>query len=300
VDLPRKIHTAVLLCSLFIVTNNVFSQKNDDLQYAVDSIASWLNQISVSNDDSEKIRINNYVISYMDMVLHDDASFEMNFDSVKYLKVLDTDSKKLRIYTWNIFYEDGSFTYFGYLQYKKNKELFTYQLLDCSDDTVGNKRSFTSYKEWYGALYYEVVEKKWNNKEQYVLIGWDGADRLINRKIVESLSFSRSGLPVFGEKVFVVGKEKKGKLFYEYSEMATMILRYNQQNDIIVIDHLAPSNSRFTGHYQYYGPDFSYDALEYNSGKWYFKPDIDPNKAINYEKNKRIDRLQRRGASKNF
>lgn len=289
--------TTVILFTGFLALGQ---KKTHELQYAIDSVNKWLNDIAVCQNETERFKTNNYVISYMDMLLHDESAFTMNFDSVILMKVLDTDSKKLRIYTWNVFLDNGGFTYYGYLQYKKNKSILTFMLSDYSDDTVGISRSFSSHKEWYGALYYEVVEKEWNKHTYYVLIGWDGADRIINRKVLDVLTFNRNGLPVFGEKILVVGKEKKGRIFYEYSEMATMILRYNKKQDIIVVDHLAPSNPRFTGHYQYYGPDFSFDAFEYNSGKWYFKSDIDPNKAINYEKDKKKERLKNKGFSKKF
>jgi len=291
----------VIIALLLVVGINSYGQKKPhEMQYAIDSVNKWLNDIAVCQDEKERFQINNYVISYMDMLLHDESSFTMNFDSVKILKVLDTHGKNLRIYTWNVFLDNGGFTYYGYLQYKKNNKFNTFMLTDYSDDTVGINRSFLSHKEWYGALYYEVVEKEWNKNTYYVLIGWDGADRIINRKVLEVLTFNRKGLPVFGEKILVVGKEKKGRIFYEYAEMAAMILRYNEKQDIIVIDHLAPSNPRFTGHYQYYGPDFSFDAFQYNSGKWYFMSEIDYNKAINYEKDKHVEKLKDRGFSKNF
>ncbi len=291
-----------LFVSMFFVAGSGFAQKGQhlELKYVLDSINEWLGMIAVEENDDERIMYNNYVISYMDMLLHDEASFEMPFDSVKYLKVLETPGRLLRVYTWNVYFNDGSFKYFGYLQYKHKKQLLTFRLVDYSDDESDIGRSFSSHKEWYGAIYYEVVEKKWNKRDYYLLIGWDGADRLINRKIIETLTFTSRGLPDFGVKSIVVDKEKMSRMIFEYAEMASMILRYNEKQDIVVIDHLAPSNPRFTGHYQYYGPDFSFDALQYNSGKWYFMSDVDPNKAINYERNKNIEKMKKRGFSKQF
>ncbi|NLA23396.1 MAG: hypothetical protein GX879_00350 [Bacteroidales bacterium] len=272
---------------IFIGKLSYSQKKQHELQYAIDSVGEWLNEIAICKNQEERFKLNNYVISYMDMLLHDDASFTMNFDSVKFMRVIDAKGGNLRVYTWNIFLDNGGFKYFGYLQHKAKKQINVFMLNDLSSDTVGVNRSFISHKEWYGAMYYEIVEKTWNKHTHYVLIGWDGADNLTNRKVLEPLTFNRRGLPVFGDKIFIVGKEKKPRVIFEYAEMATMILRYNQKQDIIVIDHLVPSNPRFTGHYQYYGPDLSFDAFEYNMGRWYFISNIDFNKAINYEKKRK-------------
>ena len=43
---------------------------------------------------------------------------------------------------------------------------------------------------------------------------------------------------------------------------------------MIIMDHLAPEDSRFEGQYQFYGPDFSYDALEFKKGEWVFQRDV--------------------------
>jgi len=32
--------------------------------------------------------------------------------------------------------------------------------------------------------------------------------------------------------------------------------------NMIIFDHLSPSKPSYTGNYQFYGPDFSYDGLE--------------------------------------
>lgn len=79
-----------------------------------------------------------------------------------------------------------------------------------------------------------------------------------------------------------------------------MILRYNEQEDIIVCDHLSPGNPKMKGKYEYYGPDFSYDAFDFEKGKWFHKSDIDPDVAINYKKNKNIEQLKKRDPSKDF
>ena len=134
----------------------------------------------------------------------------------------------------------------------------------------------------------------------YTLIGWDGANYLINRKVVEVLYFDRKGMPLFGKKIFKLEKTNTGRLIFEYADRTTMILRHNEKQDIIVLDHLSPPEQRFTGMFQYYGPDFSYDALIFRGGKWVLMNDIDPEIAINYKRDSKTSNLKRRGVSGNF
>jgi len=41
------------------------------------------------------------------------------------------------------------------------------------------------------------------------------------------------------------------------------------------MDHLAPMEPVFEGDRSYYGPDFSYDALDYQEGKWMLIEDVE-------------------------
>ena len=54
-----------------------------------------------------------------------------------------------------------------------------------------------------------------------------------------------------------------------------MSLKYNNELKMIVFDHLSPFESRYQGVYQFYGPDFSYDGLEFNKGIWRLISDVD-------------------------
>ena len=53
-----------------------------------------------------------------------------------------------------------------------------------------------------------------------------------------------------------------------------MALNFDAKEKMIVMDHLAPEDSRFEGQYQFYGPDFSYDALKFKKGAWIFERDV--------------------------
>jgi hypothetical protein len=288
----------VLILSL-VATANVYSAENPIVP-EIDSLKNLFTEIQNAKSDSLKIEINNYLKNYLELYLKKQGSFTTDFKEVKNLGVLKSDDNKLRVYTWNLNFSDGSFKYYGFLQYKDNTGVKVYFLDDKKYGSEGEIRLFQTYTEWYGALYYEIITKKWNSTTYYTLLGWDGADFLINRKVVEALYFDRKAYPIFGKKIFKLNRVNAGRLIFEFSDRATMLLRYNSKQDMIVMDHLVPSEPKFANMYQYYGPDFSFDALVFRGGKWILQSDIDPNVAINYKRDSRINSIKRRGTSKDF
>lgn len=288
------------LCFIFIVLN--IQAKNEiENPVELDSIANMLENIKKSNSDIYKISLNDYLFNYLKKYLQNPNSFNVKFENISNLTVLRSSDNLLNVYTWNLYYTDGSFQYFGFLQYKLDKKTIVYPLIDkkygAEDIDI---RLYASPSDWYGAIYYEVITKKWNNATYYTLIGWDGADFMINRKVVEVLSFDRRGVANFGKKIFKINRTNVGRLIFEYSDKVTMLLRYNEKKDMIVLDHLVPSETKYQNMYQYYGPDFSFDALVFRAGKWMLEQNIDPDVAINYKKNSKVNFIKRRGRSDGF
>ncbi len=289
----------ILLFSL-LASAYVFAEDNQ-LSPAVDSINNMLNRISKSKTDAQKLEINEQLVDYFTQYLKNEESKKQKYDGVKYLSVLKSDDNKLQVYTWNINFDDGSHRYYGFLKYKiKDDEYVIHSLEDKSNEMNADDRLFLMPSEWYGSLYYDIITKKSGSKTYYTLIGWDGADLFINRKVIDVLTFSRKGIAEFGKKAFRINKLYYPRMIFEYADAATMMLRYNKKQDIIVLDHLSPSEPIFEGKPQYYGPDFSFDAFMFKNGKWLLVEDIDPDRAVNFEKNRNVNTIKRKGATTDF
>ncbi|MDR2010864.1 MAG: hypothetical protein LBQ22_10330 [Bacteroidales bacterium] len=290
---------------ILFLTNGILSYSKEEPHFPeIDSIKSYFERIQNSNSDRQKENINDELITYFITFLEKPQSFTASFDSLQYVSVLRSDDNLLNIFTWNLYFEDGKFKYFGFLQYKTKDKILVYFLNDKkykSDETDEEiTRNYLSNMEWYGAIYYEIVTKKWNSETYYTLIGWDGANFLINRKIVEILRFNKHNLPVFGGKIFQYNKTFKNRFVFEYADRATMLLRYNPQQNMIVMDHLAPPEEKYRNLYQYYGPDLSYDALIFRNGKWILELDIDAELAIPYKKNQKVNTIKKHGINTDF
>jgi hypothetical protein len=123
-------------------------------------------------------------------------------------------------------------------------------------------------------LYVDVIK---TNEDDYTLIGWDGNDKLTQRKFIDVLYFKSNGIPTFGKDLFKVPGKFVKRLMFEYSTEVAMSLKYNEERKQIIYSHLAPNtiDPTLEGQFQYYGPDGSFDALTLKKGKWYQETDID-------------------------
>ena len=88
--------------------------------------------------------------------------------------------------------------------------------------------------------------------------------------------FNEKGFPKFGDGIFLSenGKVKK-RILFEYKAGVVMHLRYNEESNVIIFDHLSPSDPNLEGQFEFYGPDFSYDMFEFKEGKWNYVKEID-------------------------
>ena len=208
--------------------------------------------------------------SKFEELLHDPASFNYTFDSLKSVSVLSSEDKKVRIYTWIVpAISKDKYSYFGFVQLydKKINKVTLFNLEDTILSTEEAEKKSLSAKTWYGALYYRIIENKLKGEKAYTLLGWRGNNLRTTIKVIDVLVINKE-IPKFGAPVFKIEKGFKHRVIFEYTASATMTLRYHENKKMIIYDHLSPSNPDLKGKYEYYGPDMTYDALKFKKGKW--------------------------------
>lgn len=254
-----------------------FSQDltDDDIKYFKkyeDSLNILQKKVFATKTDTAKFRINSKFWKLLDEVLLNDKSFYYPFDSLKQISRLASKDQKVRLITWNLNKDDGSYHYFGFLQ-SQNSKTKHYDLHPLTDKSAGVKANPENYisdnTKWFGMLYYDIVPYE----DHYILLAWDGNDKTVCRKFIDVLSFKSDGSPVFGKDVFKYPKKNPKRVMFEYSAKVTMSVRF--YNGGIICDHLAAKDEMNEGMAQFYGPDFSLDAFFPARGKWVFEPDVD-------------------------
>lgn len=259
---------------LFLITININAQTGSIVQLE-DSIQSIFNKIILSKNDNEKLGYNSEIQNIFTKLLNKKNSFEYPFTKLKHVSKLNSDDGLLRVFTWNLPFNNGTYEYFGFIQIKsKNNNVSLIKLTDNSDKISLPQEKILDNTNWYGALYYKILTNNYKNKTYYTLFGWDGNDNFTNKKIIETLIIKRK-TPQFGDPIIKMGDETYNRIIFEYSKQAKMMLRYDEQEELIVFDHLAPSLKKFKGQYMYYGPDLSQDGLQFENGYWILKPNLD-------------------------
>ncbi|MBK9175401.1 MAG: hypothetical protein IPM46_03510 [Flavobacteriales bacterium] len=180
-----------------------------------------------------------------------------------------------KLITWNVPRDDGSHRYEGMLLTRSGKRATLFELRDMTRGIPSPELADLGPDRWYGALYYQVVPVKKGGKTWYTLLGWKGYDRSETRKVVEVLSF-RSGKPRFGAPIFSgVGRLKEHRKIFGFAFQSTMMLRYEQDQARIVMDHLSPLRADMEKSNAFLGPDMSYDALVWEKREWRLVRDVD-------------------------
>ncbi len=252
-----------------------------------DSLKKLQLRVFYSKKIADRFEANKQFLAAWASVLKEEKSIQYPFDSLTDVSRLLSPDKKFRIITWNIFKEDGTHAYFGFIQVNNSKTvkkgLFkketstqyeVFPLVDKSASVKTPENYVSDPGKWFGMLYYEVIK---SDDDFYTLLGWDGNDKLVQRKFIDVLSFKADGTPVFGKDVFKIPGKFGKRVMFEYASEVAMSLKYNDGRKQIIFSHLAPNSldPMLVGQYQYYGPDGSFDALSMKKGRWVYEAAID-------------------------
>ena len=237
---------------------------------AIESLA-----YSVLNSSTDQIKdsLNNQLKEMLKNELSKAIAFPHSFESVQSISILTPPDSAFRLFNWNIPYSDGTYSYECIVLKPKGKPV----LLDNTNDSLVEN-------EWIPALYYNVIAKKTKFQTYYTVLGWKGNDRLTTKKIIDIFWFGNNGDMKFGAPIFKAKKGKKTRIVFEYAAQNAMKLNYNTKIDRIEFDHLSPSKQSLTGIYEYYGPDLSFDAYQWEENYWVLKEDIDSDKGLKKKK----------------
>jgi hypothetical protein len=262
---------------LLILSATAFAGKAQTLSDLEAQMSTISPSILKGESDSVRVNANTQFMQLLEKALGIPNSFTYGFDSLKTISRLQPDDKSFKLFSWNMPKDDGSFIYFGYVQYKEPKtgaNKFV-KLIDKSDEIQQPETKGLSPKNWYGTHYYRIVQTTYKKEKFYTLLGIDFNNRSTRKKIVDVIEFDRLGNVFFGDNIFEYEKKSPKRIMFEYSAEVTMKLNYDDIKGMIVFDHLSPMKEDLAGQFQFYGPDFSYDGLKFKKGKWVQIIDID-------------------------
>ena len=208
--------------------------------------------------------------------LKTDNSFYYPFDSLAEMSKVYPPDSSFRILTWQMHYPKGRFRYYGVIQMRSTK-LKMFPLRDLRDTLPFHTQQQLTASNWYGQIYYKIIEKMVNKKTYYTLFGFEAADFISRRKIIDILTFDENSKPHFGAPMFDFKYDDSSHLkmvdtmsrfFIEYKWSASPTLNYDYNKDMIVFDHLAPPNPKAEGVYFTYVEDGTYEGFKWMGNHW--------------------------------
>lgn len=277
------------LIIIMLAAEGSFSQiviSNPGIQDSLSKISSL---IWKQKSDSARLAISDVFFSEFHAALSLAGSPLIPFDSVNGITRVVSDDRKLRIFTWNVPLTDGSNRYYGFIQVLGDSS-YIVPLKSPGKQTEASGTIQIAVQDWYGALYYKLIQQVINGRMTYTVLGWDGYTSVSNRKMIDIISFDTKGNLLLGLPVFKTQEGIKPRIVFEYAEQANLLLRYDYQairvekrkkikredTWLIVMDRLVPADPSLKGIAKYYVPAGDvYDGFIFRNGYWVLVEDVE-------------------------
>ena len=269
----------IIFIVLTICFTSFFSAKGQKIEAIEDSLAVLFNNLNHYTSIEKRDSCHNIFLDLFLQTIKQSESYEYPFNKLEKIGKITSDDGIVRCYSWNLLPIDGKYCYFAFLQIRtKQGDNKIIRLVENPDITLIPDNMLLNSQNWYGALYYKLFHVPDKTLNQYILFGWDGNNNRSMKKIIDVLTVNPDQTIYLGAPIFNANNQVKYREVFEYSSKGKMSLTYDKKNKRILFDHLVPINPRYKGIYEFYGPDYSFDAYIWDNKQWIFKQDVNPNK----------------------
>jgi len=228
----------------------------------------------------ERLHSNAEFTTLLDSALQTSAGRGLQFKTVRNLSIQTSADNLVSIYTWLIPLKDGSYNHYGILCVNRKSGVEVVSLQDKSANQDRPEYIWGKPENWYGAIYYDIQFFKHKKNKYYLLFGYRPGDTKIQQKLLEVITIEDDRVK-FGAKIFDTPKvfdrkykQRPYRLVFSYNKKVVASVKWNESQKVIVMDHLSPPDASLMGQWEYYGPDFSYDGLFWEKGKFKLESDI--------------------------
>lgn len=264
----------LFLLSISVSAQNLSKQGFGQLKKMEDSMKVYGRKMIMEKTASQRFIADSVFIRMLVRSLKLHNSFNYPFDSLETVSHIYAPDSAFRIFSWQFTRDDDYYRQRGAIQMKtRDGSLQLFPLLDMSDFTNDPIDSVRTGQNWIGAIYYSIIEKTFNGKKYYTLLGFDDNNMRSTKKWIEVLTFDERGKPVFGGPYFSVLRDSVKSLAtldrysMEYKKDGRARMNYDKDLDMIVYDHLV-SESNEPGKAYTMVPDGDYQGFKWQNGKW--------------------------------
>jgi hypothetical protein len=262
----------------FATVSSVYAQKIlpadlKTIKKKEDSLKLIVKNIMVDSFTAGRMRSDSQFIKTLVRGLQVKNSFFYPFDSIRGIGNIYAPDSSFRIFTWQLSFDDYYCRQRGAIQYRTTDgALKLVPLLDYSEFTDSPLDSARGRDRWIGAVYYNMIQTKFNGKNYYTLFGIDANSVRSNKKWIEVLTFDGNKMPVFGGPIFSFAEDsvkRKPQYRYsiEYKKEASTTVNYDEDLKLILVDHLISESDEPELAYTFV-PDGDYEGFKWTNGKW--------------------------------
>ncbi len=262
------------------VAQSFFCFSQSKIALTEDSLKTLGTQFTSDSLETNRIRANYDFIRMFVNSLKDKNSFLNPYNQLSsFISIKKSDDNKFRIFSWFTQLDNGDYRYYGAIQVNNPQKLELYPLVDNSQNlrvTSNIADTTLQTNQWYGSVYYQILPVLGIKNPYYILFGWKGKTLQSNAKVLETLSFN-NGKPLFGNLVLEDQTKPNnfhGRIIFDYTKDADMMLKYVKNDKLIVFDHLVAPSDQVKGITDLYAPDASYDGYKFKSGKWVYQENL--------------------------
>ena len=200
-------------------------------------------------------------------------SFYYPFDSLQGVSKLYAPDSSFKIFTWQLDFDGMYVRQRGAIQYNTpDGSLKLVPLRDYSEFADNAMDSIRNKDTWIGAVYYNIVQTKYNGKNYYTLFGYDENSIRSNKKWIEVMTFDNRNMPVFGGAFFRFDKDSakrdpQYRYSIEYKKDASTTMNYDPEMQMILVDHLVSESDEPDNPWTLI-PDGDYEGFKWEAGKW--------------------------------
>lgn len=231
-------------------------------------LKKYADSLRYAKPDSVRRQYNDSFIALIQNLLQTHSGFDLNLDSINQtISVLNADDNRLRLLTWVWVNDKEEFFNHGVVMYRKNitANPSVFWLNDNMPHGLDSLKEVFDEDNWPGALYYQLYATKHKRKRYYTVLGLVGRNSFSNAKVIDVLSVDKFGDLHFGAPLFyesVADKTPQNRVFFEYADQGSMLLRFEPSQKWITFSNLVPSNPTAKGKRAYYVPDGRIDFYE--------------------------------------
>ncbi len=203
------------------------------------------------------------------------GAFNHRWQSLDMIGNLISDDGQVKVFSWLYMASRDEYHYSAYMQVIDNKgEVKVFRLNPGTSEEIRSEEYPQSVDDWHGKVYYSLLTNKYKRKTFYTLLGADFKNTSTSIKTIEVFAIQR-GKPVFRGDQFLDGGTVKDRIVLEYSAELTISVNYDARLGMIVFDHVVPLHPLYQGHFQFYGPDGSYNGYRFEEGVWVLEQNVD-------------------------